>query len=143
MPQVLTSIVINAPAQRVWSALIDTARYDEWNPVISDVSGNLRLGENIAFRIRLGAAKMPIDATVVRADGKELRWEGPANRRFRPLAWGSHFFRLEEQGPERIRFVHGEEFQGLLPKLAWAGMHPNLRKGYSKFNEALRKHCER
>ena len=41
---VSTEIEIGAPLAQVWRVLEDTARYREWNPLIREVTGELRTG---------------------------------------------------------------------------------------------------
>jgi len=138
MPQVLTSIAIAAPVERVWTALVDAERYDEWNPIMRDVRGRFTEGSPIGFRIKVGRLTVPISAKVVRADGTELRWEGGTSR-----VKGSHYFHLEPLADGRTRLVHGEEFQGAPFVLAWPLLQGDLRTGYGALNAALKRHCER
>ncbi len=142
MPLVLTSLAIDAPVERVWEILTDLDSYSEWNPVILQPRGELRPGGNIDFKIKLGPLEAPIAARIVRADGTELRWEGPRNSLQKPLGGGSHFFRLEAIDDNRTRLVHGEKFTGPLFSLPWRFLGPQVEKGYEVLNKRLKERAE-
>ena len=85
----LTSVTIDAPADRVWAVLADLDRYGEWNPHILEARGTLAAGE----RLRLRFAGMRIRPRVLRAEpGRELRWIGRLG--VRGLFDGEHSFVL-------------------------------------------------
>lgn len=142
MPLVLTSLAIDAPVKRVWEVLTDLDNYGAWNPVILEPRGDLRPGGDIDFKIKVGSLKAPIAARIVRADGTELRWEGPRNALQKPLASGNHFFRLEAIDDDRTRLVHGEKFTGPLFSLPWRFIGPQLEKGYEVLNRKLKERAE-
>lgn len=130
--------MIPAPPAIVWRHLVDTARYAEWNPLISSFRGDLREGTDIAFQLTLGKLSAPIKARVVRAGGNELRWEGPpGNPWLARLAHGSHYFRLTKcEGGTQLE--HGEYFGGPAFELAWPALNKRLHEGYRAFNRALK-----
>ena len=39
-----TEIIINVPVEKVWEALVDFQKYDQWNQFIPSVDGELALG---------------------------------------------------------------------------------------------------
>lgn len=142
MPAVLTSLAIDAPRDRIWAILTDFDAYPQWNPLIREPRGRARAGEPFDFRLELGPLRAPIAARIVRADGVELRWEGPRNPRLAPLGRGSHFFRLEDLGTGRTRLVHGEVFEGPLFRLPWAWIAPRLEDAYASLNRAIKDRAE-
>ena len=142
MPVVLTSLAIDASPRRVWEVLTDFDAYREWNPLIRAPRGRAVAGEPFDFRLALGPIAVPIAARVVRADGQELRWEGPRNRLQAPLGRGSHYFRLEPLGPDRTRLVHGEAFDGPLFGLSWRLVGPRLQEAYASLNRAIKARAE-
>ncbi len=58
--QLRTEIEIAASPERVWQALLDFARYPEWNPYVKAVEGKLGVGERLTL-------------TLTPADGSERR----------------------------------------------------------------------
>ena len=96
------SIEIDAPAERVWDVVADTARYGEWNPFITAVAGEPREGAELKVTIRApGRKPVTFAARVTRlVPGRELRWRG---RWFLPgLFDGDHALTVEPLG-ERPR----------------------------------------
>ncbi|MEM9074621.1 MAG: SRPBCC domain-containing protein [Myxococcota bacterium] len=142
MPSVLTSITIDAPAAVVWDTLTDFDAYPEWNRVILKPRGRVAPGEPFDFAIKVGRLEAPIAARFVRADGTELRWEGPRNRLQAPLGTGSHYFRLEPKGERSTTLIHGEVFGGPLFRLPWRFLGPQLERTYNRLNRAMKERCE-
>ncbi|MEO0326614.1 MAG: SRPBCC domain-containing protein [Myxococcota bacterium] len=140
---VLTSIAIDAPPAEVWDTLGDSSSWDRWNPMFGGFSGPFRAGASLDFQVALGIGKVPLAVTVVRADGEELRWEGPRAALQRPFAGANHYFRLEPlDGGARTRLVHGESFSGALLALIWPHVRKMLPAAYDQVNAALKREVE-
>ena len=110
---VTTQVQIAASPQEVWAVLSDFEAYENWNPFLTSIEGNMAVGETLRIHFASKAfGDMGIYPTVltVKPD-EEFRWKGIL---FVPgLFDGEHFFKLE---PHKggTRFVHGESFSGLL-----------------------------
>ncbi len=142
MEQIRTETDIAAPAGRVWSILVDFARYPEWNPLIPEIRGWPEAGAPLDFWIVLAGRKLPVRARVVRAEReRELRWRGPRTALLRPIFAAEHYFAIEPAGAG-CRFVHGEDFTGVTLPLVWPRLEPLVRTGYRAMNEALRRRAE-
>jgi hypothetical protein len=143
MASIRTSIDIAAPAARVWQVLTDTRAYDEWNPFITRVSGAFAPGERFSFVAPFAGREVPIQATMLRVDeARELRWRGPPGALLGKVFTGEHYFRLETGADGGTRFVHGEEFSGLVVDLFWSRLEPRLLPLYGAMNEALKRRVE-
>ncbi len=138
--QLRTEIEIAAPAATVWDVLTDFAAYHEWNPFITTLSGPLQVGERLTvvvsppeiseFRLR--------PRVLVCDENRELRWLGSWGAEF--LFRGEHFFRLVETD-SGTRFVHGEDFEGMLVKLMSKQLTHTAR-GFVFMNQALKRRVE-
>jgi hypothetical protein len=136
-----TEIDIAAPPARVWQVLTDFSAYHEWNPFITNIAGKLVVGEELAitvsppesdemnFRPKLLACEEP----------RELRWLGKLW--MRGLFDGEHFFQCIETDAGHTRFVHGENFKGLLVKLVGKRL-TNVARGFVYMNLALKRRVE-
>jgi hypothetical protein len=144
MAQIQTSIEIDATAAAVWKVLTDTRAYDEWNPFITRISGALTPGKKFSFVAPFAGRELPISAKVLRVEeNRELRWRGPPMDLLGKVFSGEHYLRLESVGPEKTRFVHGEEFGGVVVDLFWSKLEPRLLPLYTSMNEALKRRVER
>ncbi|MBK7580431.1 MAG: SRPBCC domain-containing protein [Myxococcales bacterium] len=136
--QLRTEIEIAAPPQAVWDELIAFARYPEWNPFISSVSGRLELGERLTLVLSsAGGNDRKLVTTLTRIEPPAtLRWT--SKFLVRGLFDGEHYFELLPLAGDRTRLVHGEELTGALVQY----MGPRLTamaRGFVGMNEALAK----
>jgi uncharacterized protein YndB with AHSA1/START domain len=51
MRQISASVDLDAPPERVWAVLTNTAEYSTWNPFITQIAGTLAVGERLDIRI--------------------------------------------------------------------------------------------
>jgi hypothetical protein len=139
--QLRTEIVIAASPRAVWNVLTDFPSYPEWNPFIPMVRGDLRVGAQLDIVVAPPEGReLELRPTLLAADPeKELRWRG--HFLFRGLFDGEHFFRLTELEPNSTRFSHGEDFSGILVKLASSALTKTAR-GFVYMNQALKKRVE-
>jgi hypothetical protein len=107
-----TDIWIDSSPQQVWQVLTATADYPSWNPMISNLTGELREGNRIEFTEGTGSDSMTFHPKILRVrNAQELRWKGyvlvPG------LFDGKHRFVLEKQG-SKTHLIQSEDFSGLL-----------------------------
>ena len=138
-----TAIEIAASPQRAWDVLGDFARYPEWNRFLLWVEGSPAVSAQIRFRFELPRGlRMNATATVLKVEpSRELRWAGY-------LLWpwlfrAEHYFVIERIERERIRFLHGEIFSGLLLPLAWPILRGQGPPVYEQMNADLKQRCEK
>ncbi len=139
--QLRTEIQIAAPPTLVWSVLTDVDSYHEWNPFIMALAGSLEAGAELDVTLNPPeSGEYSFRATVIAAEpGKELRWRGKWGAEF--LFRGEHFFRLNETGDGHTRFVHGEDFSGVLVR--WLGRKlTHTARGFVFMNQALKRRVE-
>lgn len=137
-----TDIEIRASAEPIWNILMDFARYPQWNPFIKSIEGDVKQGAKLRVVIQSpGGKQMTFTPTLlIIHPGREFRWRG---RLFIPgLFDGEHSFQIEPTGTTTCRFVHKEEFSGLLVPLLWKSLDTNTRQGFQAMNEALKKRVE-
>lgn len=142
MKTLRTEIEIDAPAERVWAVLADSAAYPEWNPFIPRLVGRLEPGAKLEVRLEPpGGTAMTFRPTVLAAEpARELRWLG---RLFVPgLFDGEHRFAIEPLGEARVRLVHEERFSGVLVGLFAGSLDKHTRSGFEAMNRALKARAE-
>jgi hypothetical protein len=137
-----TEIMIDAEPGRVWDLLTDTDALEDWNPFIKELSGELREGERLRVILKQPNRRaMTIRPRVKEVNpGKELRWLGHLG--VPGLFDGEHIFELHPAGPNSTRFVHREEFGGLLVPMFWRMLDTDTRRGFEAMNMALKQRAE-
>jgi hypothetical protein len=139
--EIRTEVEIAAPVARVWHTLTDFADYQEWNPFITQITGELREGAHLTVRLSLPEGRdHEIQPRLLRCqENEELRWRG--HLLFPGLFDGEHFFRLEQVEPNRTRFVQGENFTGLLVRFT-GNTITRAARGFVYMNQALKRRVE-
>ncbi len=142
MIEITTDIEISATPQRVWSILVDFPSHSQWNPFVCSIEGVPKAGERLKVAIQPPGGKgMTFRPTVlVATPEQELRWLG---RFLLPGIFdGEHYFQIVPIGPDRVRFIHGEKFSGILVSLAKSGLEGGTRAGFVAMNRALKARAE-
>ena len=84
---------------------------------------------------------MNFKPTVLKADtNQEFRWKG--HLFVKGLFDGEHFFKLEETAEGHTRFIHGENFSGILSGMVLKKVGKATRAGFAAMNEALKNQVE-
>jgi len=127
---------IDGPPSVVWAVLTDLAAYPDWNPFITRLTGDLRVGSRLHVVIAPpGGRTMTFRPTVLTVRPEhELRWRG---RLFLPgLFDGVHAFEVQPLPDDRTRLVQSEQFSGVLVRALRGQLAPTER-GFQSMNEAL------
>lgn len=140
--QLETEIEINAPAERVWKVLTDFHAHPIWNPFIKELRGKPAVGEKLRVFIQPPGGKgMVFKPTVLKVDeDRELRWLGKLF--ISGLFDGEHYFRIEPVDEDRVRFIQGEIFSGLLVRFFAEGLDTGTLAGFREMNAALKERAE-
>lgn len=94
MKEYHTRIEIKAPKERVWKALTDFESYSEWNPLVSQITGNISEGGLI--KTTIVPLQKTFEATLLTfKENKEIVWKGKQVASF--FLAGEHYYRLKEQ----------------------------------------------
>jgi hypothetical protein len=143
MYEIRTEIEISASPERVWSILLDFPGHSEWNPFIRSITGSPKPRERLKAFIQPRGGKGMIfrPKVLVAASNRELRWLG--HFMLPGIFDGEHYFQIIPITPNRIRFVHGEKFSGVLVAIARAGLEGGTRAGFVAMNQALKARAER
>ena len=141
MREFTASIDIEAPAERVWSVLMDFAAYAEWNPFIKEINGDLSPGSKLVVKIKPPEGReMTLKPTVLRVrEDRELAWLG--HLFVRGVFDGEHRLEVEPLDAGHSRFTQSETFRGLLVPLTGGVLKKTLR-GFEEMNAALKRRAE-
>lgn len=141
MTTIETAIDLAAQPSEVWAVLTDFDRYGTWNPFITKIEGEPKLGQTVKVHVGIGQAAVPIKAEIVtfRPD-QELVW------RSRLLAPGlfdrDHIFRIEPTDTG-CTLKQIQTFAGPIAPVAGMLTSEMVRHGLRNMNEALKRRVER
>jgi hypothetical protein len=142
MREIRTEIEIDAPAARVWDVLTDVAAYDEWNPFIRHLGGELREGSRLRATIAPpgGRATTFTPSVTDLQPRRRLAWLGHLG--VRGIFDGEHIHEIEELEQGRTRYVQRERFTGALVPFV-GGMLRKTEDGFRLMNAELKACAER
>jgi hypothetical protein len=137
-----SQIKIQASPGRVWEILSDFKSYSEWNPFITYVLGEARVGTRLNMRIRpAGSRTWEFRPKVLVSDSpRELRWLG--SLWIRGLFDGEHVFNIHSLSENCVWFVQSEQFSGILVPLIPRHFWDQSLEGFRLMNEALKTRTE-
>ena len=148
MPAISAEVVIAAPPERVFAAVIDLDAYPAWNrftPWIGLRSADLAVGAELDLDCQMTDRELLRgEREVILALDRE-RWRfcmGTSRKRGRPGVRSARWQRCEPLGDARTRFVNAEEFSGPLAPLVWLLYHRKLRAAFERYCADLKRHVE-
>jgi hypothetical protein len=136
-----SEVEIHAPPSHVFRVLTDFTHYEQWNPYLTGVQGDLVVGRTLKLDLSLPeGSSYELGAEVTHVVPNELlRWVG----RF----WSSsilqleHSFSLSEPRSGVTRVLQGQDFSGFLLRFAGQSLTQAAR-GAVYLNQALKKRAE-
>jgi hypothetical protein len=142
MKNIQTEILILADTAKVWDVLMNFDSYPKWNPFITSISGERKLGNRLTVSINPPGGKgMTFKPNILTLEAnKEFRWKGKLG--INGIFDGEHYFILESVDKDITKFIHGEKFSGLLVPLE-CKMLDKTQKGFQLMNESIKKECEK
>jgi hypothetical protein len=142
MKELHSEIEIAARPERVWGILTDFASYPRWNPFIRRISGELKVGERLDIRLEPPDSRgITLRPRVLSAEpNRKLRWLG--HLLVPGLFDGEHSLSIKPLEEDRVRFVQGEVFKGLLVPLFARSLDQNTLRGFEEMNGALKERAE-
>ena len=143
MQTIKTDIIINAPAEKVWQILLNHSEYPNWNPFIKSISGSVTPGDelNVTIQSEGNKAMNFTPLVLVNNENEEFRWIGKLG--IKGIFDGEHYFILEQISPTETRFIHGENFKGILSGLFMKMIKEDTEKGFVSMNNALKRLAEK
>jgi hypothetical protein len=135
------SIEIAAPVERVWSVVSDLDSFRDWNPFMTQASGQLAEGGRLSITIEPpGGKTMTFKPTVLEVERPHrIRWLG---RFLVPgLFDGEHLLQVEVLEGVGSRFTQSERFGGILTWFS-GKLFDRTRVGFEAMNAALKERCE-
>jgi hypothetical protein len=143
MKEIRTEILIQTSAEYVWKVLTDFSSYEEWNPFIMTITGELKVGARFFIKIHFPGGRekrfRPVVLAVV--PKKKLYWRG--RLLFSKLFTGEHCFEIEELEPNLVRFIQYERHHSPLLPLVSRRIEFDAKRGFKEMNRALKIRAEK
>ncbi|WP_428262542.1 SRPBCC family protein [Haliangium sp.] len=137
MREYRANTTIHQSPEKIWTILLDLARYPEWDPYCDRIEGEVELGNKIKAFSKLSPGRaFPVKVTEL-VPNQRMTWTGGM-----PLGLfkGQRTFTLERKGDE-TEFTLCEVFSG--PMLALIGRSlPDLTEPFEKFVAGLKQRAE-
>jgi hypothetical protein len=133
---------IDAPAERAWAVLTDTAAYASWNPFVRRLDGVLTPGERIEVDLQLeGRRLQTMKPTVTGMDpGRSFEWRGRVG--VRGLFDGHHRFEIRPVDDGSCTLVQSETLSGVLVPLFKRMLTGPTPQAFLALNEAFKRQVE-
>jgi hypothetical protein len=140
MKTIEAEVELNAKPHEVWAVLTEFGRYGAWNPFITQIEGEPKLGEMITVHVGIGPAAAPIKAEVITfKPDQELAW------RSKLIAPGlfdrDHIFRIEPNGTG-CKLKQIQTYMGTMAPVAGLLTTEVVRHGLKAMNDALKSRVE-
>jgi hypothetical protein len=141
MKEIKGSVMINVPADKVWAVLSERALYQEWNPFITQLSGELTEGNLLDVTVVLPDRKdTKFRSKVMKVEpNKELLTKGAIKR---GLLTSEHSFLIETIEENKCVFSQKIVFTGLMTLFA-GKVIKDSQVALNKMNEEMKKRCEK
>ena len=140
--QIITEIEIQGSPEEIWRQLTDFTSYPEWNPYISGIEGEVRVGSRLTVTLSGRGGRNMVFRPFVKVvtPGRKLVWLG---RTIVPgLLDGEHSFVIEDQADGTCRFVQSESFTGFLVPYLPRSMAEQTTLGFDMLNKVLKERVE-
>ena len=140
MENLQTEIIINATPEKVWNILMDFDKYPQWNPFVKEITGSQQVGGQLKVTLKNGKGTSVFMPTVVSNETANVfEWLGSI-----PLGLfkGQHRFAIEKISETQVKFIHSEQFSGLLAGLIMSQIGETTRNGFIAMNKALKERAE-
>ncbi|MFZ4661457.1 MAG: sulfatase-like hydrolase/transferase [Caldilineaceae bacterium] len=124
---------IDAPAEQVWEVVTDFASYKSWNPLLSNVEGDLVVGGRL--RVQTTFIPMTLPATVTAVDKpNHFAWEDHVPLNLLTPVFSVHLVPLSEN---RTRVIIAESFTGPLLPVVGRRLDRQMPPLYEAMGKAL------
>ncbi len=137
-----TEIIINAGVEEIWEVLTNFRDFHKWNPFMRRARGVFGIGEKLEVTIYPPMSpRLTFHPVITKIEPfQEFRWIGHA---LHPkIIEGEHIFKLEECGPDSVKFIHQEFLTGWLTPLFLGPPKKSATMGFTRMNQALKETVE-
>ena len=131
--------VIRAPAHVIWSILMDSPRWTEWDPSLDRIEGKIAAGEKVKVFSKLSPGRA-FPVRVARLDpDRGMTWRGGMPLPF--LFKGERTFDLVPTADGAVEFRLKEVYTGLMSPMIERSL-PDMQPAFEGFVAGLKQRAE-
>ncbi len=140
MREIRGSVDIDVPLERVWQVVTDFRAYPEWNPWITRMEGESKVGSRIGVTVKAPGRKDTnfVSEVIEIKPNREMLMRGTV---LKGMLGDDHWFKFEAVGENQTRFFQSVVFKGALSPMIGSLVRDH-QKGLDLMNQAMRKLCE-
>jgi len=135
---IFSKIEIDAPAEKVWNAFIDFARYPQWNPLITQIRGKPERGQRLQLTLSIYSNKKLNFNTRIRDIIRNAELHCSSSLGFPFLFDCDYVCQLEIVTKSRTLLKQWFKVSGLFVPLFIIIYKKKLSEGFSRHNIALK-----
>lgn len=137
-----SSIIIDAPLEKVWQAFMNFEEHAEWNHFLRIPKGAKRVGDRISVDfLSEDLVKMTMKPTVTKVqENQSFEWLGHLG--IKGIFDGHHQFIFEDMGQGLTKFTQGENFSGLLIRFVRKSIIEPTAIDFEKNNKDFKTYIE-
>jgi hypothetical protein len=141
---IAATIDIDAPRERVWSILVDIARYPEWNPFTKRIEATLKIGDPVILHVQMKPGQQTMrqpEKMTSYVEGEELGW---GTTMVHPAVLkANRIQKLIDLGGGRTRYESVDRFEGAIVPLVMALYGKHVQRGFDETANALKARAEK
>jgi hypothetical protein len=142
--EIRDDIEINAPIDKVWSAVIDFQNYKKWNSQLSYLGGTIKPNGKLHLKLSAEGAKPYEFKPDISYWEEKKRFAWLAKTGMSRIFDGEHFFELKDLGDNRTLLINREEYRGILSQIfRQLPMMKTAPNGFKKMNLELKTYLEK
>ncbi len=135
-------VVINAPLESVWGALIDVVNYPRWNPFTPRVETTFVVGTPATLYVTMNEHQQRVqhETITVYEPQHAFAWASIMGKPF--ILKANRWQVVEPLDDKRTHYQTYETFDGLLVPLVIALYGHDIRRGFEAVGAALKQYLE-
>jgi hypothetical protein len=143
MPSLYTATEIDAPKQKVWQAVFHKEQWRNWNTFLFDCDPThpFKEGEEVLLALQRlpGEEETEFQPLITLVQpGVCLKWVSSI-----PGFRNEHIFEFQEIGVNRTKYIHRENFSGMLTRLFLPFIRQDEQQGIKRMARELKRYVER
>jgi len=142
MKEINTEIRISSTPDEVWKTLMDLQNWPKWNPIVNNIQGNLKIGEELSITMSdsKGNDSKKYKA-IITALNKNERFSFVATMMSKFMFSAERIIELKTTEKGTL-FTQKEIYTRLMVSLFWKKLNCEASKMLNSMNSALKKEVE-